>query len=136
MTETIAIYSLAILLLLTFTFFIVSFKKLKVAKMAILDLANTNDELNNQIAFINSDEQKIHSENFIKFLSDSREWAFDYIEKVQVGLNTFVKDIEKEIEHFDKYGETISTPLNKSMEKISKSYKNLKTLLPENEEKK
>lgn len=136
MTETTVIYSLATLLLLTFAFFIVSLKKLKTAKMAILDLANANNELNDQIAFINSDEQKIHSENFIKFLSDSREWAFDYIEKVQLGLNVFVKDIEKEIEHFDKYGGAISTPLDKSMQKISKSYKNLKTLLPENEEKK
>lgn len=27
-----------------------------------------------------NDEQDAHTENFIKFLSDSREWAFDYIE--------------------------------------------------------
>ncbi len=28
-------------------------------------------------------DDTIHKENFIKFLSDSRDWAFEYIEKSQ-----------------------------------------------------
>ena len=28
-------------------------------------------------------EENIHKENFIKFLSESRDWAYEYIENVQ-----------------------------------------------------
>ena len=80
----------------------------------------------------NSDES-IHKENFIKFLSDSRDWAFSYIESVQKGLTKFVNDVDADVSHFDKYGEAVSMsrPDYPSMKNISKAYKELKTLLPE-----
>ncbi len=82
----------------------------------------------------NSDES-IHKENFIKFLSDSRDWAYKYIEDVQKGLNSFVNDIDPVISHFDEYGDTISMsrPDYSSMKNISKAYKELKKLLPQDE---
>jgi hypothetical protein len=80
----------------------------------------------------NSDES-IHKENFIKFLSDSRDWAFSYIESVQKGLTKFVNDVDADLSHFDKYGDAVSMsrPDYPSMKNISKAYKELKTLLPE-----
>ena len=82
----------------------------------------------------NSDES-IHKENFIKFLSDSRDWAFSYIESVQKGLTKFVNDVDADVSHFDKYGDAVSMsrPDYPSMKNISKAYKELKTLLPEDE---
>ena len=71
------------------------------------------------------------SEGFLKFISDSREWAFDYIENVQVGLNKFISDAGPSIEYWEKYGSVMDTPLDISMQKISISYKELKSLLPE-----
>ena len=84
----------------------------------------------NNVEFKNDSD--IHKENFIKFLSDSRDWAFGYIEEVQVGLSKFVGDIDSYIEYFDKYGNTISIerPDYAAMLQISKSYKELKKLLP------
>ena len=80
-----------------------------------------------------SSEESIHKENFIKFLSDSRDWAYQYIEDVQKGLNSFVSDIDPVISHFDEYGDAISMsrPDYSSMKNISKAYKELKKLLPE-----
>ena len=80
----------------------------------------------------NSDES-IHKENFIKFLSDSRDWAFSYIESVQKGLTKFVNDVDADVSHFDKYGDAVSMsrPDYPFMKNISKAYKELKTLLPE-----
>jgi len=80
-------------------------------------------------------DDSIHKENFIKFLSDSRLWAFEYIENVQKGLTKFVNDVDADISHFDEYGETLSMsrPDYPSMKNISKAYKELKTLLPEDE---
>ena len=78
-------------------------------------------------------DESIHKENFIKFLSDSRDWAFSYIESVQKGLTKFVNDVDADVSHFDKYGDAVSMsrPDYPSMKNISKAYKELKTLLPE-----
>jgi LPS O-antigen subunit length determinant protein (WzzB/FepE family) len=80
-------------------------------------------------------DESIHKENFIKFLSDSRDWAFLYIENVQKGLTKFVNDVDADVSHFDEYGEALSMsrPDYPSMKNISKAYKELKTLLPEDE---
>jgi alpha-L-fucosidase len=81
---------------------------------------------------VSKEEQDIHKENFIKFLSDSRDWAFEYIEDVQKQLETFVRDIEPEIMYFDEYGVVGDAyPHYHSMKKISAAYKDLKKLLPE-----
>lgn len=70
-------------------------------------------------------------EDFIKFISDSREWAFEYIETVQAGLNKFVKEAGPSIDYFDSYGEVIYTPITPQMQKVSEAYKDLLKLLPE-----
>ena len=80
-------------------------------------------------------DESIHKENFIKFLSDSRDWAFSYIESVQKGLTKFVNDVDADVSHFDEYGDALSMsrPDYPSMKNISKAYKELKILLPEDE---
>jgi hypothetical protein len=79
-------------------------------------------------------DSDVHKENFIKFLSDSRDWAYLYIEDVQKGLSKFVNEIEPEIEYFDEYGIVGEAyPHYHSMKKISQEYKELKKLLPEEE---
>lgn len=71
------------------------------------------------------------SEGFIKFISDSRDWAFDYIENVQNGINKFIIDAGPSIEYWEEYGAVMDTPLDVGMRQISLSYKELKSLLPD-----
>ncbi len=72
------------------------------------------------------------SEAFLKFVSDSRDWAYQYIDEVQETLNKFINDIEPEIAYFDEYGIVGEAyPHYYSMKKISEAYKELKKLLPE-----
>lgn len=53
------------------------------------------DLLENKQGFeMSKTDQEIHNENFIKFLSDSRDWAFDYIENSQ----NIIKEVAKELE--------------------------------------
>jgi hypothetical protein len=83
----------------------------------------------------NNTDQEVHKENFLKFLSDSRDWAFAYIEEVQTGLTEFIEDVKPEIEYFREYGDIISMQPNyHSMKKISESYDKLIKLLPKEEE--
>jgi hypothetical protein len=80
-------------------------------------------------------DQQIHQENFLKFLSDSRDWAFNYIEEVQTGLNKFVSDVEPEINYFREYGDIAGMKPNyNSMLKIGEAYDELIKLLPKEEE--
>lgn len=75
-------------------------------------------------------------EDFLKFVSESREWAFEYIEEVQQGLQKFVDGVDKHISYFDEYGDSMAfKPNYESLAKISKEYKELKKLLPTEENK-
>lgn len=77
-----------------------------------------------------TDKEK-SNEDFLKFVSDSRDWAYIYIENVQESLNKFVKDVDPEIDYFNEYGIAGSSfPHYNSIKKISESYKELKKLLP------
>jgi hypothetical protein len=85
----------------------------------------------NNIEFKNDSE--IHQENFIKFLSDSRDWAFKYIEEVQKGLESFMLNVEPELINFNKYKDNYKeTEYYNFMIKFLKEYDNLKKLMPTN----
>jgi hypothetical protein len=72
------------------------------------------------------------SEAFLKFVSDSRDWAYQYIDEVQEGLNKFITDVGPEIDYFREYGAVgAMAPNYYSMKKITESYEELKKLLPD-----
>jgi len=78
-------------------------------------------------------DKEYADEAFLKFVSDSRDWAYQYIDEAQEGINKFITDVEPEIAYFDEYGVASSAyPHYHSMKKISGAYKELKKLLPEN----
>ena len=62
-----------------------------------------------------------HNEAFIKFLSQSREWAFGYIEDAQEKLIRFDAVFESAMSSKDP---------SKQLNKLKTAYKEIKTLLP------
>jgi hypothetical protein len=79
-------------------------------------------------------DESVHKENFIKFISDSRDWAYQYIEDVQLGINNFVNEIEPEVNYFKEYGAVgAMMPNYHSMKKIVEEYEKLKKFLPKEE---
>lgn len=102
-------------------------------KVLVISLARVQDIFNSTKQ--EESDSDVHKENFIKFLSDSRDWAYLYIEDVQKGLTKFVNEIEPEIAYFDEYGLVGEAyPHYHSMKKISQEYRELKKLLPTEEE--
>jgi len=80
---------------------------------------------------LSSDGIDIHTKNFIKFLSDSREMAFNYIDNAQDQIKNFIDIADKEFAFFDSYGSLTSEyPHYETMKIISEEYKKLKSLLP------
>ena len=134
---------LIFLLLLTFLFIVAyasAFQKIseltkECGKLIIDNIALKkfiDEELNNTKL-----DQEVHKENFIKFLSDSRDYAFEYIENVQAGLHSFIDNVEPEINYFKEYGDTVSmNPNYYSLKKITEEYEKLKNLLPSEEDEK
>jgi len=108
--------------------------KLLKLRNAIKTLSIAYSKIENLSSLKNNNDldNDVHKESFIKFLSDSRDWAYTYIEDIQEGLTNFVNDVEPEISHFDEYGEALSMsrPDYDSMKNISRAYKELKKLLP------
>jgi hypothetical protein len=90
-----------------------------------------NNELAEKIEAKYLDKDIEQTEGFVKFLSESRDWAFEYIETVQSGLNEFVKVAGPRLEYFDKYGRVISSPHSEGLEDILVAYRELQKLLPE-----
>jgi hypothetical protein len=75
------------------------FDKLKKCNLALTKLFLENEGLK-EIVFQNKNidskhDDVIHKENFIKFLSDSRDWAFDYIETSQ----KTIKEVSEELKN-------------------------------------
>ena len=131
----IALVILSVLTLSFLTAYLSVSKRLNAVSQGFAQLFLTHSALRETLdSTPTKTEDDIHKENFIKFLSDSRDWAFDYIEEVQTGLNKFIKEVEPELGYYNKFGGVIEgmiAPHDKALKKISKEFEELKKLLPE-----
>lgn len=106
--------------------------KVRRLKNNIKNLATAYSKIESLMASKNKLDNDSHQESFIKFLSDSRDSAFEYIEQVQSGINDFVSEVDPLINYFDEYGDIMGmNPNYDGMKKISLEFKKLKKLLPE-----
>ena len=132
MIESILVGSFAFLTLLFLSLYLFQIKKNRII------LANTLNLLLMQqsISDASKTDKEESNEAFLKFVSDSRDWAYQYIDDVQESLTKFITDIEPEIAYFDEYG-VVGTayPHYHSMKKISSAYKELKKMLPDEDSK-
>ena len=94
---------------------------------AISDRQTVVDYLETEMAKSNA-LQLNEDDGFVKFLSQSRDWAFQYIEDVQASLNTFVETVGPAMAYYDKYGRINESP---SMNTIFDAYQKLIEVLPE-----
>lgn len=79
-------------------------------------------------------ETDIHTQNFIKFLSDSRDLAYKYIEDVQGGIKNFMTEVEPQLKYYNTYGSIVEgmiPPHDFALKKISKEVEELKKFLPQ-----
>lgn len=138
MIPNILIISLSVMsLLFAIAYFLIT-KKLNRMIKEYAKLSIDHIALQKFIESLNLDDitgQEVHKENFVKFLSDSRDWAFAYIEEFQAELKKFIEEIEPEINYFNEYGDIASMQPNYySLKKISEAYYELAKLLPKEED--
>ena len=71
------------------------------------------------------------TDGFLKFVSDSRDWAFQYIEEVQEALSEFDKAIAPDLQWAKTFGMVSGdTAHTNVLNRISKAYDQLKEVLP------
>lgn len=81
------------------------------------------------------DEGEVEKDHLIAFLSDTREIAFDEIEKLQNAVKEFIDVADKNFAYFDKYGILSQGDLfYETMLAMSNEYKKLKQFIPEQED--
>jgi hypothetical protein len=96
-----------------------------------LDKAVISEELKKVLD--QKDSESIEqTEGFLKFISQSRDWAFDYIEQVQAALLEFKNKVEPQILYAKTYG-TVSgqSPHTIIIDRISDAYDDLLRVMPE-----
>jgi len=126
------IIALSALLFISLTVVLVLFAKIRRLRNIVKKLGAAYSKIETLMLSKNKLDNDAHQESFIKFLSDSRDSAFEYIEEVQSGINEFVSEVDPLISYFDEYGDIMSmSPNYDNMKKISVEFKKLKKLLPE-----
>jgi hypothetical protein len=72
------------------------------------------------------------TDGFLKFISDSRDWAFKYIEEVQAALAVFKNEVEPRIEYARTYGTVVGQSAHSDiLEEISLAYDKFKKIMPD-----
>jgi len=132
--------------LIAFTFWIVTLVilgvrviKLKTlltkSTVAVTELLLKNDLLVKKIDDLykqQNEKQLENTDGFIKFISESRDWAFQYIENVQQNLKEFGEKVEPTFKWNKTYGTALGKNVHtEAINKISEAYDRLKELLPE-----
>jgi hypothetical protein len=91
-----------------------------------------NKELEMRLA----NREEIANESYVKFLNESRNSAYEYIEDVQGQLVAFASKVEPQLNYFNTYGTAVQGPHTILVKEFSEAYEELKTVMPqENKEK-
>ena len=95
------------------------------------DLKVVHDELGDALVEIEKRELE-NTDGFVKFLSESREYAFAYIEDTQKKLVDFQNAVEPIFEYSRTYGMVLGENSHtKTVDDIYQEYLKLKTIIPE-----
>lgn len=107
-------------------------KRRKLANQ-LMQLALDKVSLLNEIGKLTEQQQSTsieQTDGFLKFISDSRDWAFGYIEEVQEALAIFDKKMSMLLKYAKTYGAVVESHLTPTVEQIDEAYNELLKVLP------
>jgi len=98
------------------------------ALQAYLERNIVAEQLN--LALIEKENLKLEqNDDFLTFVSQSRDWAFSYIEATQEKVDNFINNVGPIVEYLEKYSPPIL--LEEQRLCIIEGYKGIKSILPE-----
>ena len=103
------------------------FSNMKLNEELLKSFINYNIVLEKKVS---QESEKIEqSDGFLKFVSDSRDWAYAYIESVQEEINNFITIVGPDIEYLESYKPPIIS--EEATDRLVVGYKKIKALMPE-----
>lgn len=133
MIYDIIIYSVALLLFTGLTVVYIRTRMLLTKAVGmIVDLGTEKTLLLNQISNLYDEKQSKElekSEDFLKFVTQSRDWAFEYIENAQSVIGVFVNNVDEVINNTNS--KSSKAEYIQALDKINQAYKEVKELLPQ-----
>jgi hypothetical protein len=90
--DILALIPMLALIFLTYRYLIIKRQNTNLAKMFMQSETDKN-LLGQQILQIREDKRLLESDEFMMFLNNSRQAAFDYIEDAQAGIKKFDEDV-------------------------------------------
>jgi len=103
------------------------FSNMKLNEELLKSFINYNIVLEKKVS---QESEKIEqSDGFLKFVSDSRDWAYAYIESVQEEINDFITIVGPDIEYLESYKPPIIS--EEATDRLVVGYKKIKALIPE-----
>lgn len=103
---------------------------LSLLTISLIKTKSKNKELAKRVSNLN----EAANESYVKFLSDSRDWAYEYIESVQEKLSAFASKVEPQLKYYTTYGSGVTGPHQILVKELSEAYDDLKTLMPQDNE--
>lgn len=83
-----------------------------------------------------ANREEIANESYVRFLNESRNTAYEYIEDVQDKLISFAKRVEPQLDYYNTYGTAVQGPHTILVKELSEAYEELKTIMPEDNKEK
>lgn len=114
--------------------FILARKKRKLLAIIVqleIDKNILYEKLAEAMVLKDSKAEAEQTEGFLNFISESRDWAFKYIEDVQQAIVEFGKKIGPEIKYLRNYASVLGLTAARGIEKISEAYEQLLKVMPE-----
>ena len=135
MSDTLGFASFIIFIIAFVTMF---FKLIKLKnnnikiKLQVIDLIQRNELLKTALDSKESGHVE-KTEGFLNFVTQSRDWAFEYIEDVQRVINKVLEDTESTIKYHNEFSAMEIEPYATQIDTLTKAIEELKFLLPNEE---
>jgi hypothetical protein len=90
-----------------------------------------NDLLSKRLAQIAQEKQLVESEDFMRFMTESRDYAFEYISTVQEAVKEYNNAIEPVFAYYLKYGKLMGeSPDTDHLDKIIAAHTEFMKIMP------
>lgn len=127
--------SIFILFILLFAVFVFDSVRLRLVNKKIfnslaqaeIDKGIISDKLNKTILEHSAEK----SDGFLRFMEDSREDAYRYIEETQEAIKVFDEEIGPVVKYYKDTGRSTTRKISELLQKISMAYDIIMTLMPE-----
>jgi hypothetical protein len=129
-------YIIAFIVVTSFAFLLINWNITRIKntqlKLQIIDVLQQNQVFKTLLDQRDSAHVE-KTEGFLNFVTQSRDWAFEYIEDVQRVINSVLTQTESTVKYHNEFSSLVIEPYKKQLDTLVNAIEELKFLLPNEE---